>query len=89
MALPVAPANENADRVQLALVRSACIARRVERARSLSTTVVTLARRALRDRHPDWSEREVMLHFVELHYGDELADRLRDHLALRVSDEHT
>lgn len=42
-----------------------------------------LARDAIRRRHPDWSEREVMLEFVRVHYGAELAGRVRDYVARR------
>jgi hypothetical protein len=70
----------DADRVQVALLRQATIARRVALARSLSRTTARLARGAIRRAHPDASERDVALAFVALHYGQDLADRLRARL---------
>lgn len=70
--------------VQSALLRAASPARRLAAARSLSATVIQLSRRAIRRRHPDWSERDVLLEFVSIHYGADLAERLRRHLAART-----
>lgn len=69
--------------VQLGLLRAATPARRLALARSLSTTTIMLAREAIRRRHPQWSEREILLEFARVHYGDELALRVRDYLARR------
>lgn len=44
---------------------------------------MSLSRRAIRTRHPDWSEQEVLLEFVAVHYGRELAERVRNHLIPR------
>lgn len=43
----------------------------------MSQSAVQLARRAIRRTMPDATEQEVQLAFVELHYGAELAQRLR------------
>jgi hypothetical protein len=50
---------------------------------SLSATVITLARRAIRRSLGDASETEVGLRFVELNYGPDLAAALRRRLAKR------
>jgi hypothetical protein len=63
-------------RVQIELLRRAGFARRAALTGSLSHTVVQLSRRALRDRMPGASEREVLLRWVALHYGDDLACRV-------------
>jgi hypothetical protein len=42
-----------------------------------------LARDAIRRRHPDWTDREISLEFVRVHYGPELARRVRAYLAQR------
>jgi hypothetical protein len=80
MARPVEIGDPRADRKQLELLRAAGPARRLARARSLSGTVVGLARQAIRARHPDLTEREVLLRFVEAHYGPALARCVREHL---------
>ncbi len=83
MALPAKGSDDRADRKQIELLRSAGPAGRLTRARLLTSSVVELARRAIRTRHPSLSERDVLLRFAELHYGPELAERVRAHLAQR------
>ena len=72
-----------AERVQIELLRNASVARRAAIAFSLTQTVVELARQAIRRRHPGLSEQEVMLRFVALHYGPDLAEKLRADLDRR------
>ena len=66
--------------MQISLIRKAGIARRIMDMRSLSKTVVNLSRRAVSRRHPECSQQEIDLIFVRLHYGDDLAGRLRAYL---------
>ena len=61
---------------QIELLRAAGPARRFAVARSLTRTVGSLSRRALRRRHPGATEAELNRMFVELHYGADLARRL-------------
>jgi len=70
-----------AERVQIELLRAASPARRLALALSLSQTCSDLARAALRRAHPDDSEQEIRLRYAELHYGQDLAQRVRRHLA--------
>ncbi len=83
MALPVASTSPAADDVQVRLLRDAGTAGRATRALSLSRSVIALSRRAIGRRHPEWSEREVLLEFVAVHYGRNLAQRVRHHLERR------
>jgi len=69
-----------AERVQIDLLRRASTAERFALACSLTATAVSLARRAIARANPDFSPREVDLKFVELHYGKELASRVRRYL---------
>jgi hypothetical protein len=78
-----ADTDADAERVQMGLLRGAGVARRLGMAFSLSATVISLARRAIRRSLGDVSETEVGLRFVELNYGAELAAALRRHLAAR------
>ena len=73
----------HAERKQLGLLRKATLARRVAIAVSLSRTVIGLAREAIRRRSPHLTERELILQFVDIHYGPELAERLRADLERR------
>ena len=72
-----------AERVQIELLRKATPAQRAQLALSLSETTIKLARRAIRRANPGASEEEVGLIFVEVHYGKELADRVRAYLERR------
>ena len=70
-----------ADWVQVELIRRQSVGQRVARMRSLSAEVIEMSRRAIRKLHPDWSEREVLLEWAAVHYGRELADKLRARMA--------
>ena len=83
MARPV-PEDRAAHAVQIDLFRRATPARRFALTRSLSATTIELARAAIRRRHSEWSDREVLLEFARTHYGAELANRIRVYLAQRI-----
>jgi hypothetical protein len=68
------------EKVQIALLRAASIAQRVAIAFSLSKTVIRLARDAIRRQNPQSTDREIMLSFVAINYGAELAENLRIYL---------
>jgi hypothetical protein len=73
----------DAERVQVALLRAAPVARRLHVALALSATIIGAARRALARAQPLASARELDLWFVELHYGADLAADLRADLDRR------
>ena len=73
----------DAERVQVALLRAAPVARRLHVALAPSATVIGVARRALARAQPLASARELDLRFVELHYGANLAADLRADLDRR------
>lgn len=66
---------------QIDLLRQAGPRRRAALAAALTTFSVNLARLALRRLHPEWSEAEIRLEWVRIHYGSDLAGRVRAHLA--------
>jgi hypothetical protein len=74
-----------AARVQMDLLRAASPARRLQMAWSLSAQVIGLARLALQRNNPGMSRDEAALRFVELYYGSDLADGVRQRLAARRS----
>ena len=82
-AIPARPADTalDAERVQVALLRAAPVARRLHLALALTATVIGVARRALAQPHA--SARELDLRFVELHYGTDTAEGLRAELDRR------
>ena len=67
----------------LRLLREASVAKRFELADALSTSVISLSRRALAKKRPDAPEREILLEWVGLHYGRELERELRDFFRAR------
>ncbi len=69
-----------ADRVQLELLRKAGTTKRAALCLSLSQSVIELSRRALRERMPDASEEQVLLRWVALSYGPDLAARVATRL---------
>ena len=72
-----------AEEILLDLMRRATVAEKITRVRSLSATVIQLSRRAIARAHPQWTPLEVQLKFVEYHYGQDLADRVREYLKAR------
>jgi hypothetical protein len=69
--------------VHLDLLRRAGAARRITLAMSLSRSAIRSSRRAVARRHPELDEQGVLLRWAELHYGEDLANRVRNYLASR------
>ena len=69
--------------MQYALLRNAGIVKRTMQMRSLTRAVIRLSRRAIARAHPEYSQQEVDLFFVRLHYGGGIADRLEKYLKQR------
>ena len=70
--------------VQMAALRRATTGQRLALARKLSATSIALARAAIRRSNPGIDERDCLLRFAELHYGAELAARIRQHIESRA-----
>jgi hypothetical protein len=80
----VSDTHPRAAAVQIELLRRAGARRRAMMAGRLTDTVLELSRRALRERSGgDIDETELRLRWVELHYGGDLARRVRAYLARR------
>lgn len=77
---PTRDTHPDAEAFQLKLLREATLARRFHLVRSLSQNVIELSRRAIRRQRPDLDEMGVAIEWVELHYGTELAGRVRDYV---------
>ncbi len=69
----------NAEKVVISLMRKASPAKKFSQVRSLSQTMIQLSRRAIARANPNLDEQEINLLFVSLHYGKDLADRLREY----------
>jgi hypothetical protein len=77
MASGISDTNQAAEQVQIALLRQAGIARRVDLAAEMTSFALDGACTALRRRYPQADEWEIRLIFVEQQYGAELAQRVR------------
>jgi len=72
--------NPAAEKVQLELLRAAGPARRLELTFSMSSSAIQAARRAIAAQNPHLDELDVKLLWAELHYGKDLADKVRERL---------
>lgn len=77
---PLTDTDPEVARVQMDLLRRASPARRLRLALSLSRSVIALSRGGIARRLPGASPEEVGLEFVRLHYGEALADEVRQRL---------
>ncbi len=69
-----------AEAVQQELLRRKSAAEKFAIVRALTATVVSLCPQGIRERHPEFDERDVDIHLVEMNYGRELAEGLRRRL---------
>lgn len=65
------------EEIHIQMLRKATIAKRFASTSSLSKTVVQLSKRAIRRNRPYITEQEVNDEFVSLHYGKELAEKVK------------
>lgn len=73
------------DRKQIELLRQMTPQRRWQLFLDLNDTMRKHAMEAIARRYPHFSEQEVRLKFVEVHYGKTLARELRTYLARRTT----
>ncbi len=67
------------------LLRQKTPAERFQMTSDITEAAIDLWRAGVRRRHPQWSEQEVSLHWVEVHYGDEWAAKIRRTIAVKPS----
>jgi hypothetical protein len=68
------------EKVYFDLLRQKPAAQRARLAYDFVDETITRSRRQIARAHPQWSAREVALHWAQLMYGSELADKVRAHL---------
>jgi hypothetical protein len=66
-----------AERVQIELMRKMSPAKKFGLVRSMAQTMIQASRENIRRLHPNASEEELTLIFIELYYGKELANCVR------------
>jgi hypothetical protein len=74
--MPPRDTHEEARDVQLGVYRRMSPERRAEIALELSEDVRRIAREGIRQRHPDYSDRDVQHALIALIYGQDVARRL-------------
>ena len=72
-----------AEDVQVAVLRTFPVSRRLALAFSLTAASIAASKRALARAMPGASDAERTARFVELHYGPDLASEIRDHFGVR------
>ncbi len=73
------------ERVQIELIRKATPAKLFGLVRSMSQTMIEASIRNIRKLHPDASQEEITLIFVELYYGKKVANLVRSQIEKRRS----
>ena len=68
------------EEVWVSLIRGSSVARRISSVRSLSESTMQLSRRAIMRANPGLDERELSIKFVSYHYGEKLAELLREYM---------
>jgi len=68
------------EELQISLIRSSSIAKRISIVRSLSESTIQLSRRAIMRANPHVDKKELDLKFISYHYGEKLAGLLREYL---------
>ncbi len=71
------------EQLQIELLRQKTVTERMALAGNLTHFVIQLSRQAIARQHPEWTQRQVDLEWVEVHYGRELAESLRADLESR------
>lgn len=72
-----------AEAVRLELIRNMPPEQRVRKALGLSSQLLHMAKGAIRGQYPNYSEEQVGIRFIELHYGIELAEAVSSYLEAR------
>ena len=73
------------ERVQIELIRKATSTKLFGLVRSMSQTMIEASIRNIRKLHPDASQEEITVIFVELYYGKKVADLVRSQIEKKRS----
>jgi hypothetical protein len=74
------------EEVYFNLLRRQSRRERLNLTRGLTASAIHRERQMIRKQHPAWSEQDVLLHWVTLAYGQEIADKFRESLQRREQD---
>ncbi|MEO6694390.1 MAG: hypothetical protein ABIY50_04675 [Ignavibacteria bacterium] len=77
MRLQSSDTNPKAETLLIEMIRELNTSQRISKALSLSSSIINLSKRAIERANPNKDKSELDLLFVKLHYGNELADKLK------------
>lgn len=69
--------------IQISLLKKQGIAKKFAQVCSLSQTTIQLSKRAIARKHKNFDDQQINLLFIDLQYGKELANRVREYLNSR------
>lgn len=69
--------NPITDHLLIEMFKELTIKQRLSKTLSFSSSIINLSKRAISRANPDKSKAELDLIFVKLHYGNELAEKLK------------
>ncbi len=78
--------NPEAEKILIKLIRQKSIPERLAQMESLTSLVIQLSKRAIARNNINKGKRELDLLFLELHYGEELSNKVRQYFE-KISNE--
>lgn len=72
--------NPEAERVLISLLRKLSAKEKLDRTLYFSSSIINLSKRAIERANPELNDAERNILFVQYHYGQELANKLRNYL---------
>lgn len=78
--------NQKIEKVLIDLIRQKSIPARLKQMESLTSLVIQLSKRAIARSNIGMNKRGLDLLFVKFHYGEELSDKVHQHL-IKISNE--
>jgi len=77
----------DAEKVLVSLFRKASTSKKFSLVRSLTQTTIQLSKRAIARANKNLNEEQINLIFISLHYGNDLAERVKKYLG-RIPHEN-
>lgn len=72
--------NEKTEKVLISIIRKESHSKKLSQVFSLSQMAIQLSKRAIRRANPNLDDNEINLLFIELHYGRDLANKVKQYL---------
>ena len=72
--------NEQSEKVLISILKKESASKKLSQVFSLSRMAIQLSKRAIRRANPSLNSNEINLLFIELHYGKDLANKVKQYL---------